>query len=359
MLQQQILTLLFINCIIALLLCQNAQAGPTLYLPDSPIAGHPRLFLNNTLIETAKQRSQTDMKEYYQWIYSRAKMLAGESDHAQDHGIEAAETALVYLITEKPEFFDTAKKLLKASIKFYRLCDENNKVVNWFSTSRINAICAYDWLYNSLSLSERKSMGLDLLTHTASVQPVFGQKLKGRNYSDHSDGFYGTRSLAWYAGIAFYKEGIDDALALKFINQGYKDYIKMLEYRKNLAQDDGGLSSYSLNYEMGACPWAEFNFFHTLKSAYGIDMADKWPYMGLWVNYILWNRLPGNRWFGSGDAYHETNRLPEWQSYTHLAQIQHFYSAGYPDYSALAAWLGTKFENKICQYLACGSFSAV
>ena len=83
--------------------------------------------------------------------------------------------------------------------------------------------------------------------------------------------------------------------------------MEVLEHRAAAAGEDGGSASATLGYWLGAYPWAEFNFFHTFRSATGRDLSRDWPYVGLLPAYIFWNWLPGMREFGAGDAMHRTN----------------------------------------------------
>lgn len=53
--------------------------------------------------------------------------------------------------TEKKEYLEKAKKLLKVSVDAYTEATKNGRPVNWYSHSRVNALCAYDWLYNDLT----------------------------------------------------------------------------------------------------------------------------------------------------------------------------------------------------------------
>ena len=302
---------------------------------------HPRLFFNRDLLQEAGIQTEGQARDYYQSVLKWAESVYYSDPEDGDQGDDAAALAMVYLLTRRPEAKIAAKKHLEKSLAYYRQCDKDGKAVHWFSTSRINAICAYDWLYNELSAEEQKRLGRDILDHVIAVQPVNNRApMKGGNSSDYKTGFYGEQSLTWYAGLATFGAGIDDALAKRLLAEGYEYYMKMLDYRKQLAGDDGGgLGTETLNYAVTFHALAEFNFFHTLKSAFGLDPAPAWPYVAELPHYIAWHRLPGNRHFAPGDEFHSTNKLPDWQTYTHLSQIRHFYGRSRPDQAALAAWL--------------------
>ncbi len=308
---------------------------------------HPRLFLNNKLILKIKKELYGKRLDYYKSIKHWANKNLKKKFKSGDYGNQAAAYALIYLFEKELKYLSVSKKLLKKSITFYKNQIEKKKAVSWYNASRINALCSYDWLYNSLTVKERNKFGNDLLNHVGNVQPDSRKKtIIGRNLSDHTTGFYGTASLLWFAGLACYGDGTDDRKSKQYLERGFDNYLKMLKYRKKIAGDDGGLVTYSLNYSLKNYPWAEFNFFHTIKSAFDKNYADDWPYIAYLIEYILWNKLPGNRWFGSGDAYHKTNRLPGKDIYTHLAQIRHFYGKRYPNLSALGGWIQKQLKNR-------------
>ena len=139
---------------------------------------------------------------------------------------------------------------------------------------------------------------------------------------------------------------MDDARSRDYVERGYRLYMRLLEHRRAAAGDDGGSASATLGYAMGAYPWAEFNFFHTMESAFGLEIAPDWPYAAYFVGYVMWNWLPGAREFGTGDAYHQTNSLPQWQMYTHLAQLRHFYGRAEPECAALARWMQDEVKGR-------------
>ncbi|MFH0728324.1 MAG: heparinase II/III family protein [Pseudomonadota bacterium] len=307
---------------------------------------HPRLFFNRDLLRAAGAQAEGQARNYFESVLKWAEPAFYSDPDTGDHGEDAAAFAMIYLMTHRPEALRAAKRYLERSLAYYRQCDRAGKAVHWFSTSRINAICAYDWLYNDLSAEERKTLGRDILDHAVAVQPVNNRApMKGGNSSGYKTGFYGEQSLTWYAGLATFGAGIDDALAKRLVTEGYESYMAVLNYRKKLAGDDGGgLGTETLSYAVTYHVSAEFNFFHTMKSAFGLNLAPAWPYVAELPHYIAWHRLSGNRHFAPGDEFHLTNKLPDWQTYTHLAQIRHFYGRSQPDQAALAAWLQTVLD---------------
>lgn len=301
---------------------------------------HPRLFFNHGSWPAVKARALNEEAKVFAGMKARADELARAALKFQDHGTQAAEAAFVFLVTGEDRYRELAKKLLADSISYYNECYAEQKTVNWYSFSRINAWAAYDWLFNHLSETERNQMGIGFLKAVQDVQPTRTRKAFDReNWGGPESGFYGTPSLLWYAGLATHKEGINDRLAEKFLGEGYDLYTRLLEHRREAAGDDGGSASGALNYCLAAYPWAEFNFFHTFQSATGKDIARDWPYVAYLPAYIFWNWLPEAGEFGYGDAYHTVNKLPIQGLNLHLSQIIQFYAGTKPECAAFAKWL--------------------
>jgi heparin/heparan-sulfate lyase len=212
--------------------------------------------------------------------------------------------------------------------------------VNWYSTSRVHWIAAYDWLYNDLSPEERKALMGSFLLYLENLQPRPDRpQIYRQNDSDHTTGFYGDRNLLWFAGLAAYRDGINDERALRFMKLGYRYNQDLFAYRAKCAGDDGGLATTATNYSMGAYPWAQFNYLYTWRSATDRDLAADWPHLAYFPVWIRWNMLPGPapREFGMGDTYHYDNILRTGYLYTHMTQIMDFYGASQPECAALAA----------------------
>lgn len=325
---------------------------------------HPRLFFNRDTWPSVKDRALHQEKDRYDSLKRRvdrypdnptsasrgtspAYRPAGDGKYElvtlpkpTEWGVQAAETAFVYLITGETKYLEKAKRLLLVSVAAYQACYERGMCVNWYSTSRVCALAAYDWLYNDLTPDERHAILIPFLKHVDAVQPGRGKpRIYRLNGSDHTTGFYGVRNLVWFAGLAAYNDGLDDATALRFLKLGYKYNQDLFKYRRQCAGDDGGLATAAVNYGMAAYPWSQFNFLHTWKSATGEDVAPLWPHLAYFPVWVMWNWLPGPepREFGTGDAYHYTNALPVHQLYTHMSQIMHFYGTSHPDCAALAA----------------------
>ena len=299
----------------------------------------PRLFISAASLPVVTRQAAQAHRDRLDQMEERVGALAASTNLPPgDYGVAAAEAAFLYLCEPSPGRLNVAADLLTRSLDYYRGCDREKRVVDHYSATRIHAITAYDWLYDAIPTAARERLGRQLMEHVERRLPG-PRAVPGDNLGDYRSGFYGEPSLVWYVGIATRGTGIDEDKSAAAIAWGYDQQMRMLDYRRRLAGDDGGSATATLGYALRAHPWAEFNFFHTMKSAFGLDIAEDWPHVALLPDYVLWNRLPGGLEFGVGDAFHLTNEMPDQHLYTHLAQIRHFYGCSHPEQAALAAWL--------------------
>lgn len=325
---------------IALLTCLPLLAEAATHAPplERLREDHPRLYLSKDTLPAVRARALGAEKAHFERMKRWVDQAPAEPPVA-DHGERASAAAFVYLATRDKAYAERAKALLDKSIAFYEQCVQQKRSVNWYSHSRINAIAAWDWLYSDLTPEQRQQWGTRLLDHVTAAQKGGVHR---RNRSGHTTGFYGTTALLWYSGLAFHDEGIDDERAGKYLASGYGHYMKLLAHRRSMAGDDGGLASACPGYAMGAYPFAELNFFHTMRSAFGLDLAEQWRYPAYFVGWVMWNWIPdpgGPMEFGTGDANHRTNRLPLYVMHGHLAQLRHLYARLEPECAALARWM--------------------
>ncbi len=267
-------------------------------------------------------------------------------------GQAAAECALAWRFTGDVAYLEKTKRMLKSSVAAYREAYRNRRAVHWFSTRRILALCAYDWVYEALSDDERRELITSLVEHVEEIQAGEGRPpITRRNNGGIQTGFYGVRSLLWYSGLAAAGDGYCDGLANAHLKLGYDLCLQLMEYRNSIAGDDGGLSSGVPDYSMGAYPWAHFNFMHTFLSATGRNIAGHYPGMGLFPNWIWWNWIPdadgkGPRCFGFGDDQHEQNLLDVSRLYEHMTQYAFFFADADRDSARLAATLREMAPNR-------------
>ena len=320
---------------------------------------HPRLFFNKNTFREIRNRALNEERELFDEMKKRVDLLIGqeikftnplEPDGHQnnDHefGTRAAEAAFVYLVLEDKKYLELSRNILVRLIDYYTFRNQHNLNIQWYAFSRINALAAYDWIYNDLTEKERTEIGSPFIQ---AINLMMSQE-KGNVFRVSTGGiktgFYGNACLPWFAGVVFHQTGIADRLSLKLLKQGYDDHVELLKYRSNIAGDDGGASTAVLGYCMGAYPWAEFNFFHTFSSATGIDISKEWTYVPAFIDYVFWNWLPGDREFGYGDTRHYNNKLSLGMFHLHLSQMTHFFGKTRPDLISKAKWMQTKMQRE-------------
>lgn len=266
--------------------------------------------------------------------------------NVKEWGSQAAECALAWRFTGERRHLEKARKMLETSVAAYHAAYRNRRAVNWYSTSRILALCAYDWIWEGLSEDERRAIIVPLVQHVEDVQPGKGKpNIVRSNCSGIETGFYGVSSLLWYSGLAAYGDGFCDALARKHLAQGRELCLRLVKQRSDGAGDDGALVSAVPIYSMGAYPWAHFNFFHTWLSATGENIAASYPKLALFPNWIYWTWIPNGSnpqqplHSGFGDDLHTQNAIPMGRLYEHMTQYIHFFRDAAPAAARLAASL--------------------
>ena len=320
---------------------------------DAIRADHPRLFFNANTWPQVRERALGAEREWYQSVKDRADRLLSrlkgvDKPKPQELGPEAAAAAFVFLITEERQYLDLAKKCLAASLDYYDQCFQQKKTVNWYSTSRVHATMAWDWLYNHMTETERRttmSRLVQAIDNVLKAKPSISRE----NMSGYSTGFYGVRNCLWFIGCTAFGTGIETQRVNEWLAWGHNENRKLLEHRKGACGDDGGGASPTLGYVFGAYPWSEQNFFYTWLSATGENIAPNWPH-GAWLtNYVIWNWIaaePVPLQFGYGDTPHTDNRLTISQLYTHMANIRHLYGRSAPHAAALARHIQTRLPSR-------------
>jgi heparin/heparan-sulfate lyase len=272
---------------------------------------HPRLFITQQQIPLLKKRAATVCKIDFdrlkrevdalpvnpKLVYRKERfkikpdggikyLYGGRGNQLiKDMGAKnAAKAALVYLVTDDRQYLVKAKNYLKMAMKFFNWCLEHKTITAWYNIDRINALTAYDWIYNSLTPQERREIIVPLLKYIAALQP--GKAKFHRCTGGYNDGNYGVRSLMWFAGLAAYGDGFDDKLAGELLRRGYAVHKKMMDYRDKLSSGKGLLSATTTSYSFGAYPYASFLFLHTYKSATGKDISTHWNHMRDYPNWF-------------------------------------------------------------------------
>jgi len=342
-------TILFVVCV---LIPTTSQAGEMPGWVGEIRTDHPRLFFNADTWPAVRDRALGVERAWYEQVKGRTDRLLSKLDEGtdpgpRDLGPSAAEAAFVYLVTEDRRYLELAKECLLASLGHYEECFRQRKTVNWYSTSRVHATLAWDWLYNHLTETERQetmSRLVRVIDNVLSAKPTIYRE----NMSGYNTGFYGVRNCLWFIGCTVFGTGIETERVNQWLTWGHDENMKLLEHRKRACGDDGGGASPTLGYVFGAYPWAEQNFFYTWLSSTGQNIAPDWAH-GAWLaNYVIWNWIaaePVPLQFGYGDTPHTDNRMPTSQLYTHMANIRHLYGQAAPDAAALARYIQTMVPN--------------
>jgi len=310
---------------------------------------HPRLFFNRETWPAVRERALGPERQWYKRFQSKVARLESElagqeMPAARDLGPQAAWSAFLFLMTEEPRYLELAKKCLDTSLRYYEQCFEERKSVNWYSTSRVHAVLAWDWLYNHLTDDQRRST-MSRLIHVIDNVIRARPAIYRENMSGYNTGFYGVRNCLWFIGCTAFETGIELERVNEWLVWGYDENLRMLEHRRRACGDDGGGASATLGYIFGAYPWAEQDFFYTWLSSTSENIAGNWPHSAMLANYVLWNWIeaePVPLEFGYGDTPHTRNTLPTNQLYTHMANIRHLFGQAAPKAAALARYLQQK-----------------
>lgn len=213
---------------------------------------HPRLFFNAETWPAIKLAAEGAAKDDLKRLlavcdrYPDNPVCSGTEPAAKGHsyatplnevvewGRQASRCALAWRFTLERRYLEKAKRMLEVSIAAYHESYRNRRAVSWYSTSRIQALCAYDWIFEGLTDDERRAIIVPLLQHIDDIQPGPGkpaivQRCGGP--TGYKAGHYGVDSLLWYAGVAAVGDGYCDKMARKHLETGYGYECKLQEPR--------------------------------------------------------------------------------------------------------------------------------
>ncbi len=287
------------------------------------------------------------------------KKLKGAWSSHNDWGGKASNAALVFIFTGEEKYKEKALGLLRFSLNWYHKRYSEKKAINWYAYTRIAALCTYDWLYNHLSVKERMEIGKSLFKHIKMTQDrSFTRQIPEEGSSGPNWGYYGVPNLAWYAGLAFFNDGINDKKAGEFLKKGYDGNMFMFRKRAKNASANGGSNTATAAYAAGAYYIQEYNFFYTWQSAIGGNFAEKFPKLSLFPNWLLWTMIQGpdgkTLEYGTGDAWHTDNKLRMPSLY--LIQYKHFYKKTNPEMCKVVDFLLSKITSHKDEYSFYKSF---
>ena len=345
--------------------------GSVKFNPEKPLSSntrwiedirtdHPRIFINRDTLPKVKAWAQkigtkqllTDA-EHFQIdpalkVKKRGAVGTVRPYGSQDVEVsalyeeEAMTCALAYLLTDQKKYADKAWQFLDHNLAVYKDCAAKRAAISWFAIGRIENMAALDWIWNTdvprakKYLKEFIDVNIQYARH-GWWGPFFG--INGG--SGKVSGFYGDANNELFMGILAYKEGVCDELALSMLKEGYKKYRECLNYRDAVAEDDGMLSSPTINYSAGQYPWASYDFLYLWRTAFRKPV--KLPFLSHLIyfpEWFQWNSIPGKgkvaiRNYGFGDNDHSTMAMFGISS--HLYAILGVYGEQYPAESAKIA----------------------
>lgn len=294
---------------------------------------HPRMFFTNediSLIEYNAMlfdaQTYTAMQRRLDRIFKKGleqKEGKNDSNPSAALGYRASDAAMLWAITKEKRYLDLAKMLLGKVIDNYELRVSKNLYVSGQAFPVISALCAYDWIYNDLTIEERAAIGTRLYKATYDVAwhgDGLRKKRSRENVGGPKTSFSGSAVLPWYIGLTFYGEGIDDEECLKMLRSGYDQHQQMTAFRAKMLGKSGGFNSGTISSGFEIYPYAEINFIYSFMSATGVDIVPQMSYMMGYLSYLDWMCLPGNREFGIGDSNHYGNKLPR-RLLVHIKEI--------------------------------------
>lgn len=321
---------------------------------------HPRIFFNSDTWGEIKERAFKENKQYLDKLLEAADHMPDDPEcpvfkplvikdrnipipSIVEYGRQSACCALAWRFTGETKYLEKAKKMLKVSVQAYTDATRNSIPVSWYSHTRINALCAYDWIYENLTAEERKELIVPLVEHVEMVQPEYGLNIPRTNKGNEKSGFYGVPTLLWYSGLAAYGDGFCDSLATEHLRKGYEMNRKLMKFRNDNAGDDGGINSAVPSYVTGAYTYSQFNFIYTMLSSTGIDITPEYPALPLYANWLWWvwirdsNSHEYLRHAGFGDSYHVVNKSNTEGLYEQLSQMLDLYGGMNPEWYGMTA----------------------
>ncbi len=359
--------------------CQPWKAGAS-FNADRPLRSdfswisdlrtdHPRIYINKDTLPLVKAWAQkigmkqllTDAEHFQIDPALKVKKRGAvgntrpyssqEVEVAALYEEEALTCALAYLLTDEKKYAEKAWQFLDHNLAVYKDTAEKRAAISWYAIGRIENMAALDWIWNTdiprakKYLKEFIDVNIKYARH-GWWGPYFGVN----GGSGKVSGFYGDANNELYMGILAYGEGVCDELALSMLKEGYKKYRECLNYRDTTAEDDGMLSSPTINYSAGQYPWASYDFLYLWRTAFKKPV--KLPFLThlmYFPEWFLWNSIPGKgkvkiRNYGFGDNDHSTNAM--FGISPHLYATLGVYGAQYPGEVSMIAEAIQRMDGK-------------
>ncbi len=292
------------------ILTAQAQASPTITVR----AGHPRLFITPENLPTLKQRAATTHKDTYlalkDWADAswndaskQEETFSMRDDRLYDSGI--LRYALIYLLGQVSGIDYSAHSINDYGDKAVQIMADiigAHPSYDWTASMHYQAIAiAYDWVNDRMTNSQKQSF-VNWFRAIAGDTPTEGGT---QGYRGNSTPF------SLYPGLAFYGDGINDALAQAYVNfiPTYLDGYKAIDH---MSANDGGNAiglCYAWNPDSGVYnfrTYAQDLFVLTTATNLTIDDTfNRYPYMNgipIWFLYGMQPGPPGPNGWGNTDA---------------------------------------------------------
>ena len=318
---------------------------------------HPRIFINKDMLPKVRKWAKiigykyllknADSFEYDPKLARKTRGYTGNGKATREvkvpveWGDEAVTEALAYILTGNKKYAEKCWTFLEGTLNTCRECLKKRTRIAWYAARRIEALTAYDWIYDTLTPEQRCKFITEFIKiNSQYIYMNWNGPIFGVNSSGPQSGFYGDKGLAWYAGLAAYGDGFCDKEALKLLKWGYAKYREMLLYRDKVAGADGILSSACVGYSLGQYPWASYFFLLSWKAAAKDAKIPNCKHLSKFPVWYQWNILPGRgrvkaRCFGIGDDWRTNMGLPG--ATQHMFNIISLYRESHPQETALAA----------------------
>ena len=340
---------------------------------------HPRLFLNEETLPAIRENVKGRFAERFQKLKEEVDKLPDDAPFIIKEGLhtvrpdgtfqlvrpalqgcsmvvyeggrQAASIAFVYLMTGDEKYIPKAKAYMRLAPKVWEWAASGNIWADIYGASRINALTAWDWLYDKMTPQEREEIIVPMLEYITKTQPK-GKYTFRRTIGGPMDGNYGETAIEWYAGLAAYRCGVRDELAEQMLRRGANLFVKMMDYRERVSSGSGLLAAITSGYTFGHYPYASLMFLYSWRAAFGEDLTDRWSQMAdypKWVDHALIQGQEPDVTFdyGIGDAQHRNNRVQLGVVMaSHMAHIIELYGDRYPEKAQRAYALMRRIPEK-------------
>lgn len=340
-------------------MCASAEAETAAELKASLTPTHPRLFLTQADLPRVRERVKAkgvsfddrraaknandaldlSIESAREWfdrhianepLVATGKYNRWRFHHEVDPAEAALESAFAYLIDGDTLFCDQTNWSLERSLLFYEHRAAQEKGVHWYVYSRLKWLIAFDWIYNGLP-EERRVDLMERFIRACHVSLTPPRK-SGEGAGNYTTGYYNIPAIKFYLGLVAVDMPLKPELARyaeQWLEDGYAENIRLMEYREKIRGSYGGTSSPTLTYSLVDYPYAMFNFLYCTRSALGMELTEKYPGAFSMVNYLFWNMIFADDGqileFGTGDVQRTLHKFPLAYVRSHINNLRHLY----------------------------------